>query len=137
MGEPRQAYMKLLGEEGCYFLCIVHLAEQLTNERIDAIAALLEALDRGFIKSDCTVLFAEDILRSLTGIIWIKTHEESSYQVKGGQLEILRYERKTGAGTMVHFVVGDGNGEIEYDPLGSSRTVREGYLAGKRIFTRA
>jgi hypothetical protein len=88
-------------------------------------------------KTDCTLLFAEKILQSMTGFTWNKTHEAADYQTKIGQLEVLRFERKTGAATWVHFVVGDGSGGVEYDPLGSSRTVREGSLVSKRVFTRA
>jgi hypothetical protein len=129
--------MKLLGEEGCYFLCLVHLAEQITGERIDAIPVLLEALDKTLVKTDCTVLAAEKVMQLMTGVAWIKSHEDADYRPTDGQLEVLRFERKTGAATWVHFVVGDGEGSVVYDPLGSSRTVREGTLVAKRIFTRA
>lgn len=137
MDEPRQAYMKLIGGEGCYFLCLVHLAEIVSRERIDAIPAFLQAVHREQVKMDCTVLLADKVLEALTGVVWKKTHEAAEYQPKDGEFEILRYERKSGSGTMVHFVVGDGRGEIEYDPMGESRTVREGSLVSKRIFSRA
>jgi hypothetical protein len=137
MNEPRQAYMKLLGEEGCYFLCLVHLAETVSKERIDAIPFFLEALEKNYIRMDCTVLDPARVMHLLTGVVWVKSHQPANYQIKAGEMEVLRYERKTGSGTTVHFVVGDGLGEIEYDPMGDSRTVREGSLVSKRIFSRA
>lgn len=136
MNEPRQAYMKLLGEAGCYFLCLVHLAEVLTHERIDAIPILLEAEEKGIVGKDCLIYDAAQVMGLLTGVIWEKRYEDAGYQVKPGELEVRRYEKKSGEGTLAHFVVGDGNGHIEYDPLGFSRTVRDGKLASKRIFSR-
>lgn len=136
MNEPRQAYMKLLGESGCYFLCLVHLAELVTHERIDAIPVLLAAEEKGIVNKDYLVFDAAQVMGLLTGVVWEKRYEEAGYRAGPGELEVLRYERNTGEGNRAHFVVGDGHGKIEYDPLGFSRTVKEGRLASKRIFRR-
>ena len=131
MNEPRQKLMAILGEEGCYFDCLVHLGEGQVHERIDSIPVFLDALEKNYIKMNCLVLDAAAIMESITGVKWIKRNERPDYEPKPGELEILRFERKSGAGTVVHFVTKD------YDPYGDSRTVREGALVSKRIFSRA
>lgn len=136
MNEPRQAYMKLMGEEGCYILSLVHLGERITHERIDAIAIFLEGMQQDLVQSNCLVVDAAGLLSMMTGVQWKKTYQTPDYRPKEGELEILRFERKTGAGTLRHYVVGDGRGLVVYDPLGDSKTVRSGKLESKRIFSR-
>ena len=56
--ESRQKVMKMLGEYGCYFLSLVHLAENITEKRIDAVEQYLEALNKKLSGYD---IFCEDI----------------------------------------------------------------------------
>ena len=134
--EPRQKVMETLGKTGCYFLSIVHLAENVTKERIDAIEAFLIALSGGNVLQDCFVVRPNVILGDLTGVRWGMRKEPASYMTGGMEHEILRFERQDVGVLMGHFVMGDGNGGVAYDPYGNSRTVREGKLVSKRVFYR-
>jgi hypothetical protein len=135
MNEPRQKLMETLGDEGCYVHCIVHLGEGVVQERVDTIPVFLDALDKKHAQMNCLVLDAAAILGSITGVEWVKRNEGPDYERKPGELEIQRWERKSGKGSTVHFVVAEESGI--WDPYGNSRTVREGVLVSKRIFSRA
>jgi hypothetical protein len=134
--EPRQKLMETLGKNGCYFLSIVHLAENVTKERIDAIEAFLIALSSGNVQQDCFVVAPWTILSRLSGVRWGMRKEAKDYPTKPGELEILRFERQDIGALVGHFVVGDGRGGVAWDPFGESRTVRDGVLVSKRVFYR-
>lgn len=130
MKEPRQRVMESLGKEGCYFLCLVDIAEEVLGERIDAVPAFLRAVEEGLVQMNCLVNDAAAVLMMLTGVGWSKDYKDSLYVPRESDFEILKYERKNGTGTVVHFV------RPGYDPYGDSRTVREGRLESKRVFRR-
>lgn len=130
MKEPRQRVMSEVGEEGCYLLCIVDIAEEVLKERIDAVVAYLDGIERGFVQENCLMTNAAGFLEMLTGVKWEKRYESATYVKKDGEFEVQKWQRKSGVGTVDHF-----KREI-YDPYGDSRTVREGYLESKRIFSR-
>jgi hypothetical protein len=69
----------------------------------------------------------------LYGGRWYFHKEQPSYECKGGEFEILRYERPTPGKVWSHFVLGNCGDGVEYDPLGESKTVAEGYVVSKRI----
>jgi hypothetical protein len=131
MNEPRQKLMEILGKDGCYVDCIVHLGESQVHERLDVIPIFLEALGKEQVTMNCLVLDAAALLSDITGVKWTKRTEGPDYIAKPGELIIDRWERTTGSGTVVHFVT------FDYDPYGDSRTVREGKLVSKRVFARA
>jgi hypothetical protein len=129
MTEYRQKIMETIGRDGCYFLCLVKLAENITGTRIDAIPVYLEAVERQFMDSDCYLVRPDRIMELMTGRQWTVRKVDRKYQIQGKELEVLRYERTVGRTTIGHFVLPD------YDPLGTSLTVQNGYLVSKRIFT--
>ncbi|MDR2304139.1 MAG: DUF261 domain-containing protein [Treponema sp.] len=130
--ESRQKLMKTLGEYGCYFLSVVHLAEELTNKRIDAIQSCLAAMDNKWLDDEITMLNPEAVLHSLTGKRFVVRKEEPAYSPKEGEYEVLLFRN----GSFDHFVLGDGKGKVAYDPLGNSNSVASGKLTSKRIFKR-
>ena len=134
--EPRQKLMETLGKVGCYFLSIVHLAEQVTLERIDAVEAFLFGIDQGFVRRDCFVERPAPIIDELTGVHWGMKKTTADYIPGPGELEVLRFERQEVGALIGHFVVGDGHGRVAWDPYGDSKTVREGSLVSKRVFYR-
>ena len=131
MKEPRQRVMSEVGEEGCYLLCIVDIAEEVLKERIDAVVAYLDGIERGFVQENCLMTNAAGFLEMLTGVKWEKRYESATYVKKDGEFEVQKWQRKSGVGTVDHFK------RENYDPYGDSRTVREGFLESKRIFARA
>jgi hypothetical protein len=130
--ESRQEVMVNLGKYGCYFLSIVHIAEEITEKRIDAIVAYLDGLKQQLIEKDCTVLNPAELLFALTGDHYAVTKETAGYKTAANELEILVFKADC-----THFVVGDGTGKVAYDPLGASNTVKYGVMIEKRIFRKA
>lgn len=134
MLEPRQKIMLALGEGGCYFLCLVRIAEDLhSGHRIDAVQMFLEAVHAGIVRDDCYVVDPAELMRMLYGGRWAWRKEGPDYLPTDGEFEILRFERATPGYIFSHFVVGDGTGRVGYDPLGESKTVAGGNLVSKRI----
>lgn len=135
--KPRQRWFNVLGRYGCYFLSILHAAEKVTGKYIDAFAAFMLAMDKGYVKEDCFVTNPAELLIWLTGEKWTMTKEAAGFVCVDAEVEILRYEWQETTELHGHFVVGDGDGGIEYDPYGESLTVKNGKLVSKRIFRKA
>jgi len=131
--ESRQRVMKTLGEYGCYFLAVVHLAEEIRGKRIDAVEAFVNALEKKWIDSEATMLDPDAIFAVLTGGKFTLRKTDAAYKPIGNEHEILVFEN----GTFKHFVLGDGQGNVAYDPLGNSNTVAKGKVTEKRIFRQA
>ena len=134
MNEPRQKIMFTLGEAGCYFLSLVHIAEDLHGgRRIDAVQMFLSAVQLGLCRDDCFIVDPGGIMQLLYGGRWTWRKEAANYAVTDGEFEVLRFERPTPGFVYSHFVLGDGTGHVKYDPLGDSKTVAGGTLISKRI----
>lgn len=131
--ESRQSVMKTLGEYGCYFLSLVRLSEKIRGKRIDAVAAFVIALERKWADKDATMLDPAAILSAMSGKRFTVRKEDAGYKAAPNEYEVLLFTN----GSYSHFVLGDGNGNVEYDPLGKSRSVAEGKITGKRIFALA
>lgn len=134
MTDSRQHWFTVLGDTGCYVFSLVRLAEEYTQTYIDAYRAFRSGVAEGQIREDCFVLQPAEFLGVLTARKWSMTKEAADYQCKLGELEILRFERQETGKTIGHFVTGDENGGVDYDPEGSSVTVAKGALVSKRIF---
>jgi hypothetical protein len=130
--ESRQKVMKTLGEYGDYFLSVVHLAEEITDRRIDAVMVFVKALENKWLDDEATMLCPDAILSDLTGKKFSVMVEKTAYIPRAGEYEILLFK----SGSAQHFVLGDNRGNVAYDPLGNSNAVAEGSLTGKRIFRR-
>ncbi len=134
-----QKRAEALGEGGCYFFSLCYLAERISGYDTDPLDALDLAIKSRFAQANCYLDYPDRILSMLTHKEWTVTHEGKDYQPKNGECEVLRYEWKRPGTTLSHFVVGDGNGGIEYDPLhslGLSPVIQNGHLVSKRIFRR-
>jgi len=127
-----QTIARRIGEAGCYFLALLHLAQRDN----DAIGLYKQALMKGIIDEDCYVRDPPLLLSLIAGGHWQVTHQAAQYLTKSDELEILRFERKATTKTYAHFVVGDGRGQVAYDPLDASQTVAQGELVSKRIIKR-
>ena len=133
MNEPRQKIMLALGEGGCYLLSMVHIAEDLSGHRIDAVKAYLDLVRVGILREDGYVKDASAAMEALAGGSWWVRKEGPDYTPQNGEFEILRFERPTPKMIYSHFVLGNGQGQVKYDPLGNSQTVAGGELVSKRI----
>ena len=129
-----QNICEALGESGCYFFSILHIAEEITGKKLDPIAAYSECIEAGFMDSECFITYPGRILERYTGTMYEVSKAGTDAKPLPGEFEILRFERKETGVTHSHFVVGDGTGRVKYDPYQDSKTVRDGALVSKRIF---
>lgn len=132
-----QRNAEIVGKYGCYFLSILHLAEIMTGQPIDPVRAYQDAIRYGFMDRDCYILEPGHIMAHYTRTPWSVTKEKMDYELRQGELEIIRYEWKEPMNTRAHFVVGDCSGGLAWDPYGTSETVANGEPVSKRIFRRA
>jgi hypothetical protein len=130
-----QLIAESIGRDGCYFLSILRAAEIIVENDIDAIRTYPDMIGLGYMREDCYLLRPEAILSELTGKPWLVRKTTPGDMPGLGEIEILRFERIVGRATLAHFVLGDGQGRIAWDPYGDSAAVREGKLASKRIFS--
>lgn len=121
-----------LGKAGCYFLAILHAFGGTDG----ALGWYYSAIDQKMLQPDGLVLDAGKLASALSGTKWVCHKEPIEYKAKPGEIEILRYQVDRTGGSSTHFVNGDGLGGLAHDPWPGSLTVKDGYLAGKRIFTR-
>ena len=123
--------LKELYESGCYFLSIIHIAEKNTPYlSVDVIRFAIECIDNKWLEKDFTVIRPNKILGRLLD------KEVSVISVSGKEKELLQtmeykaivncwYNPKTG---FHHF------NTDEFDSLVNSKTVKEGYIVGYRVF---
>ncbi len=126
----KQEIMKQLCKNGCYFLSILYLSEQISNKEIDPIRAYVECLKEKIIDEQSTVVNPERLIFKYTKNKFLIAKENAEYLTTSNEYEILVFANEK----YIHFVVGDGHNNIECDPLGHSNTVATGKLIGKRIF---
>ena len=123
-----------IGRYGCYFLSIVEAAERKTGNYILVVPTFLDMKKRGYIGEDCYILAPDRIMTELTGKAYTVRHEVKDYRAKEGEIEILHYEWRKKGEVSAHFVLGDGNGRVAFDPLDGANTVKNGVVESKRIF---
>lgn len=136
-----QKIAKALGESGCYFLSLCYVAEKLGGVFLDPLLEAAEAIDGKRLGLDCYVKDAGAIMSDMARgrYVVIKAGPGHplplDYKLNEGEREILRYERPdpTGGEPLAHFVVGDGQGRVAWDPWPESLTVAEGKLVSRRI----
>jgi len=123
-------------EYGCYLMSIFFLVNKYTNFPFSAeiINNLYHNyVKKGWIDSDCMILDPNAIFGFLEmEVSYTDRHEPPERQTLKNEIEILKYVSEYGN----HFVTGDGNGNVAYDPYGVSNAVKHGRLESKRIFRR-
>jgi hypothetical protein len=140
-----QKLAKMIGETGCYALCLVKKAQDIVGHPLDVLSLIDVAMQCGFIVDDkgLYVKYPDAFMRLCSGIAWSVEKAGSGHTLpletrpKDDGFEVLRYEREVLPGQEpAHFVLGDGRGAVAWDPYGTSETISKGKLASKRIFTR-
>lgn len=131
----KQKMSKALGEEGCYFLCLIFIAEQVLGKDIDALWLFDEAQRKGWAEADCYMTNPAAMMTSLLGkICTIRKSTDFSEPLMWNEWEIRNYKREATGATYYHFVVMKGDAVL-YDPLEESVTVAEGSPSSRRILT--
>lgn len=127
-----------INKYGCYFMSLLWWVNKKVGYEFDPreISRLYNIfIDREDMRRDCFVHRPKRILSYLGLEVEEVTKTGYSQKCLEGQFEILYFERSSKGRIIPHFVAGDGEGHVTYDPWGESRTVREGVLTSKRIFT--
>ncbi len=129
----KQYVCSKIGKSGCYFLCLVYIAEKYTKTKIDVFDLYEKGLKEKWFDNDCYMEFPAKMMSYLIGKEVKVRHDVVGYKPKANEFVITRYElRETGV-TYSHFVVG-GN-VTEYDPFGESRTRKAGEAVSTRVIT--
>jgi hypothetical protein len=132
-------------DNGCYLFSIVWFAVMYEHISVSAQSICEElyprAVKRGYVGNEAYPLWminSEGVFGLLGMDVEYRGHFPSDYQCKAGEFEILKYHHRMN--DWDHFVAGNGQGIVTYDPWGAvapynySITVSEGVLESKRIF---
>jgi len=136
-------YLKpLIQKFGCYYMCILFIVNRHTRKGFDrkVINDLYDFfIGLDWMEKDCYVKHPVEIFNYLGFPVSSIRVEGRDYICDDDEIEILRFERSyERAGVVItygHFVCGNGNGCVTFDPSGISNAVRLGYLESKRIFS--
>lgn len=131
----RQIAHLRIGNEGCYFLSILKMAENMTLAKINDVEAYEFCVGQGWMRPNCFVQNPAAILSYYTSGEWTVRHEDITYFPRDNEREVLRFENTTvPMKTMAHFVLGNGFGVVHFDPSGIIN--KDWVLVSKRIFRR-
>lgn len=123
-------------EWGCYFFSIAAMVEQELGkvfEPREILKVYSMSVKNGYLDHEFTVLLPKGILTLLGSKMRFMGKYDKAYVPTSSEKEILEFfNPSTG---IVHFVLGDGKGNCFFDPWENSKTVRDGYVRSKRIFT--
>lgn len=131
----KQRVAETIGAEGCYFLSLMFIAEQILGHSIDAFELYDLCVSKGWMKKDCYVLNPPAIMSCLLGKPCdVKKVWDLSYKPAANERTVTCYERKATGTTYYHYVVTEG-GKVVYDPLENSNTVRLGRPISLRVLS--
>ena len=123
--------LKELYESGCYFLAIIHVAEKNSQYlSVDVIRFAIECINNKWLETDFTVIRPDKILGKLLDkeVTVISLNEKEKNLLKAMEYKAVInnwYNPKT---RLHHFNTDD------WDSLVNSKTVKEGFIVGYRIF---
>jgi hypothetical protein len=133
MIKARQVIHKVIGESGCYLLCLEDIGREV-GVHGNIIEAFLSLNPSGIIRDDCYLNAPEKVLEWITGSPWSVRKEGAEYEKKEDEFEVQRWAWKESQINREvlhsHFI------RMGFDPYGESLTVRNGTLISKRIFRR-
>lgn len=130
-----QSYCKSIGEYGCYCLCIINIAEEILGKKIDALQAIEDGINKGYIewhenyahKDNLYVIMPNLFLAMLVGGRWsVRKETDSMYKPQADEYIVERWERN-GYGHFARTKVG-------FNSLQDSKCVSLGRLASLRVF---
>lgn len=123
-----QTIFKALGAEGCFFLCLLSIAEETLGKEIDTINAIRQCLKNKLIrKNDFWVYDSAGVLELLTGLKWTKKEVKELPSLSNNDYSVCKYYNpKT---KLTHFR------RRGFDTWDLSITVRDGYIQSYYLFT--
>lgn len=123
-----------VGKWGCYATSLYNLVERETgNIRSKTSVFLLfaNAIKANWLDGECTVLAPDQFMQSMGSRYRFSAKTSASYVCKPDEAEILMFVKPG----HTHFVLGDGQGKIAYDPL-TDHDMTPYKLTEKRIYRR-
>lgn len=129
-----QAKFLEIGRNGCYFLCLLKIAELKLNKSLSVIDAYEKFLEKGYIKRNCFVLQPESILSDLCNTHVLYQWKLPNYRPLSEEFIIKRYAMKIEKGELTHFVLFDENDTEIFNPAMDSPAYRGGKVADLRVF---
>jgi hypothetical protein len=117
---------------GCYAISIYNMVEKqtgLVRAHGALFLAIVNGMKSGWLDAECTVLDPDRLAMSFGGRVKFLGKFPKDYATKENQYEILKFV-KPGHD---HFVLGDGNGKVLFNPL-PNHDMTPYKLEGKRIF---
>lgn len=125
--EGLQTLLRCCGEEGCLFLSLISIAEEVEHTTLDLIEVIRTCLEKGWIEDDFYCNDSLAILSYLTNKTWTRKEVSRFPSLKSHDYVIANYyNERTGC---VH------RRRNEFDTLESSITVREGYIQSYYIYS--
>jgi hypothetical protein len=130
LNEGIQDFIKKVGDEGCYALCLCKIAELYIHMYSGIAVARIEAgVKKGYIAEDMTVLDGAGFLGYMTAIEWTKEYKAPDYKpVAGDYLVAEWFNPRT---KLTHFTV---EYPVKWNSLKNSVTVKEGSIRSYRLY---
>lgn len=114
-------------QSGCYLYCLI-VGSGYSPFSIDSFYSAF--LKKGLIQEDCFILNPCKILEDLTGRKY-RVVKSKDYDPEA-RIKIAQWHNpKTGYS---HFVIMKNSETVEFDSLGNSKTVAEGFIESWRLF---
>lgn len=127
MGRQRYKGVQSFLKDGCYFLCLCSIAEDLTGKNVDIIAAYNTAIENKWVTADAFINNPLAILKWLTKREWkLRIDDVVPTNVQDTEYTVLKYYNSRTKYT--HFKRRD------VDTLSSSKTVVEGKIVNCYVF---
>lgn len=127
-----------MGMQGCYVLCLMHIAKKRGASWENVVEGLLVSIHKGIVLQDfenkgkdtnCYVTDAPAFLKELTGKNFnvMKCTSVEGFEGKKDTDIVYCYQRATTKGNVTHFFTND------FDPYPTSETREKGTLLSTRI----
>jgi hypothetical protein len=127
-----QDFIKAIGDEGCYALCLCKVAEIYNRTSVfarDAVVFVERGVSAGNIAPDMTVLDGAAFLWDMTGRKWTKEYKPAGYKPADGDYLIAEwFNKRTG---LTHFTL---EYPVKWNSLRDSVTVKEGVIRSYRLY---
>ena len=131
-----QSFCESLGKNGCYFFCLVSIAEEVTGQKYNELKEAERCIKKGYMKYNYDNPRDEDnfyimnpakILEHLTGETWLVRKESSDYELKPKDYAVEFWSINGVSGHFARMYKG-------FNSLYYSNNVRNGKIKSYRIF---
>jgi hypothetical protein len=130
--EGVQDFIRTIGGEGCYALCLCKAAELAGGVKGGAgnsVSDIEAGVNAGYIAKDMTVLDGATFLRLITSRKWTKEYKPADYKPRPGDCLIAEwFNKRTG---LTHFTL---EYPEKWNSLRDSVIVKEGAIRSYRLY---